>query len=88
MDKHKLNLSPAKMEAEAVENKSPADASGTDGVNMLGGDDDMKRLASEHANPDTINALDIDEGKGLMAYTHIGCSDHAITLRPLPAPVR
>jgi hypothetical protein len=37
--------------------------------------------------PEAINALDVHEATGLMAYTHVGCAEFSITVGPLPGHV-
>ena len=94
MEEHKLELSPAATHQQPVAAGAPVDA--------LTGPSDAAATPEEAAvapaahdadtmlissYPKTINALDFHEGRGLMAYTHLGCADDSITVRPLPPPV-
>lgn len=89
MRRHPLALSPPAQQdrAAAVAQKTddaqgPTPAAGTAVEN--GGEKANGDLASEHANPDAINALDVHEASSTMAYTHVGSSDHSIFIGPLP----
>lgn len=89
MQRHPLALSPAAGKdaapgaaSEAAQAQAPDKGGASAGEN--GGDEANGDLATEHANPDAINALDVHEASGMMAYTHIGSAGHTISISLVP----
>jgi hypothetical protein len=94
MQKHTLALNIAKggNNSSTVASKTEADAEQSAGNQQdeSGGAQESSKakkageLVSEHAKARAIHALDVHEGSQSMAYTHIGCANHAVFFCPLP----
>ena len=93
MERHELRLKHTQKDVEMTDAQAPhtlepasstaaaadapdAPASGAQGP-----------AAQERPHPDAINASDVYDEAGLLAYTHIGCADHSITIGQLPGTV-
>lgn len=87
MAEHQLELRPGSPEDEVMESSPGPDAADTGTCSGESGIDGGS-FASEHAKSEAVNAMAVHEGKRLLAYSHVGCRDHAIMLGALPGPVQ
>ena len=90
MERHELQLKRRRKDVEMAEAEPspPAEpaSSAVAGAAALR-DAAACGVPQERPHPDAINAFDMHEGAGLMAYTHIGSADYSISVGQMPSAV-